>query len=417
MQASSLRTAAVICFTLGFFSQFAVPSLQAQTPTGTVFYQSNTMKAMRPDGTGKVQVLPEVSFGHVLFPSGADPTKPYALRGIPCDQVHGSDPFHDRWYLTWVQTNTYDEVYIPTGSPFLNYPHLDAFAYRTNPLNRSQVVAVQLTDLYGIFAPDPGILDWSNDTNESSLTSFISLSGGYDIRNSFSETTLSDGSSHTTFSSDESLSPYRSVRLPWTASYIQAQWLSGAPVPFRPTTPAQLDVCFYGWAGSSRLTSPNGTAFAAVRPDRILSIFDSYDRSITLKVLWNGTGAQEPKYPGNPVWSRDGLSVAFLNEGNSVYSSSGGVWSVPVASGAPRQLAKNVSKGFRLTRFSEPMWSTDSKFIVMKSTQQGSTGFATSNDLLRIPAGGGVAVNLTADTSEFVSGMRWVSNVRAPLAP
>lgn len=385
---------------------------QAPVPSGTIFYFSTTLNAMRADGSGKTQVLPSVSAGHVLFPRGADPTKPYALRGMPCDQVQGSDPMHDRWYLALVQTNTYDAVTRSNGSPVLNHPHLDLFAYRTDPLNRSQVIAIQLTDLYGIFAPSTGSSpDWSNDSNENSQSSFIALGSGRYIASSFQETTLSDGSTYSTFHADSS--PSKAVRLPWTASVIQLQWLMGG-VPYRPQSTAEFEALFAWFSGNSRGSSPDGLFYTASLTDRVISLFDHFQTGMVVKQLWNGNGKLEPKYPANPVWSRNGATIAFINEGNSVGTSNGGVWSIPTATGAPKQLAKNSVKAFKLTRTSDPLWSPDSNFIVYRSVTDGT---ANASELLRIPAGGGTAVNLTADLVPPASGFRWVSNTIAPLAP
>ncbi len=129
-------------------SQAGKPSPPPPPPTGTIYYKAGgsaptgyIFNAIKPNGTGLTQnLLPNLAN---LNPIGFQ-------MAIPCGLPQGNATVHDRWWIIALQTGTYDEVINTVGNTIYDVPHYDLFAVRSDPQNRSQLVTVQLTDLYGI---------------------------------------------------------------------------------------------------------------------------------------------------------------------------------------------------------------------------------------------------------------------------
>lgn len=389
------------------------------TPTGTIFFEGPAgMMAMNPDGTGKVAVLPSVPPGHPLNQDGAEPI---GLIGSPCDQVYGSDPKQDRWYLWLAKTGTYDKVILANGAEYQpNDPsyraHFDVFAYRTNPENRSEVEVVQVTDFFGLGwgrLSGWGNLTWSNDSNESDSTSYIG-SWTVDVQGCYYFDEVDGHVLDFRLDPTKFLNTYVPYRLPVAASEIQASWLLGDDLNLRP---ADLDDILVVHPGGPD-ASPDGIHYV-VAENRKVVVRDVLDGAL-VRTLWDGSGSAQPKYPGAAIWSRDGNTVVFVNNGNNspAYDAADGVWSVSAAGGTPIPLVKDTMKGKLWTYYTGPLCSPDSQFLSVNSANWEYSGGAWNNgapgDVLRLPAGGGTLTNLTADTATRAKGWRWVSNTIAP---
>lgn len=393
------------------------------TPTGTIYFEGPAgMMAMNPDGTGKVAVLPTVPPGH---PLNQDGTEPIGLIGSPCDQVYGSDSKQDRWYLWLAKTGTYDKVILANGAEYQpsdpSYrAHFDVFAYRTNPSNRSEVEVVQVTDFFGLGwgrLSGWGNVNWSNDSNESAATSYIG-SWVIDVRGCYYVDEVT-GEDVLDFRLDptKSSSTMRPYRLPVTASEIQASWLLGDDLNWRPSDPAEMDDILVAHPGGQD-ASPDGANYV-VAEGRTL-VVRAVLNGAWVRTLWDGSGSTQPKYPGAAVWSRDGSKVVFMNNGNNspAYDSSDGVWSVSDAGGTPVALVKDTMSGKQWTYYSGPLSSPDSQFFSVNSGNWqfagGAWNYGAPGDVLRVSASGGTLTNLTGDTATRAKAWRWVSNAIAP---
>jgi hypothetical protein len=431
---SSLLTMVSVLAVSGFIVEAAKPPPPpppGPTPTGTIYYTtSNGFWAMNPDGTGKTLVSMWAAPGSRLNPDGIDPI---GLYGAPCDQVHGSDLKRDRWYLYSAHTATFDTIIYPNGavrkattltrpdgSVSDSYPenmyHYDLFAFRSDPANRNDTVTVQLTDLFGIaWCSLNGLYgNWSNDSNEAGA-SYVS-SGFNDIRGCFYVD--DDGNNVLDYTLDPSkydsiqARTMQSYRLPMTGSQIQAAWELGTDINYRPSNPADLDNLFWKpW--SSADVSPNGLFYISAENNQL--VVRQTQSGAFVSVVWNGTSTQ-PKYPESPVWSRDGNTILFKNGSSANYTSAGGYWRVAAAGGTPVQLVKEDYKGFKWTSYGGGMWSPDSQHLSVTYLlrEQSSGATIVTKDVLRLPAAGGSATNLTADDSSPAGGYRWVSNTIAP---
>jgi hypothetical protein len=361
------------------------------------------------------QVLPVIDASHFLFPDDADPAQPYALGGVPSDQVQGADTFHDRWYLARVRTNTYDEIRFPNGTTEYNWAHNDIFAYRTDPANRANLLIVRLTNWYGnLLLHYNDVPEWSNDSNEAldaegRPTSYVGGLYARDISARFELALREDGSEYSIVHMDWVQAPLVGKRLPVTASQIETASrlgisdISDLIEPYSLAIPEGLP-----------MVSPDGSLYAESQ-NRVVTLKHCLDRS-AVRILWDGTLGQ-PESPANFVFSRNGAWLAFINAGWNEYSSSGGVWTMPITGGAtPIQLIKNVQKGAKSQHYQPASWSPDSQYLLVNWSF--FDGSVTSKEALYVlPATGGAPLNVTPNATGFVRGARWVSNTPSPVSP
>ncbi len=332
----------------------------------------------------------------------------------PCFHAQGPDPFHDRWYLTRLQTGQYDLVtyvndftgQVVTDGP---WPHYDLFAYRSSPGDPTQIETVQLTDLFGILRMSSH--GWSWDSNEDPLTSFVAV-GGLDIRSSFAEV---DGQT----SYDRRQSPDCEVRLPLTASAITAGWLNDDFVPYRPAVPSDLDSLLVP-VGYSALpsTTLNGEFLLFANSNRKALLLDpsNLDVNNPHSVVWDGNTEGEPSnFHGSwfsnvsPQISPDGTSVVGIN----AYSDSrGGVWVLSLdRSFPPRQLVKNSLRSAQnWTRYETAFFSPDSQYVLSSQAINKNGNFSGGRFIF--PAAGGAAVKSLSNVNQWIT--RWVSSDPAP---
>jgi len=117
---SGLVLAMAMCCTHSALAQKGQPKpAPTPAPQGTIFLaRASSTGALslwgtKTDGSGLTQVLPSGFSGQSYF-----------LAVTPSDMVYGTDPMHDRWWLTYGVTNYYDEVLLPlgrSGSPPRNW--------------------------------------------------------------------------------------------------------------------------------------------------------------------------------------------------------------------------------------------------------------------------------------------------------
>lgn len=400
------------------------------TPKGTIYYTNGITPgfwAMNADGTGKTPVIMATPPGHRLNPDGTGSTYGY---GMPSDQVYGSNSKLDRWYLLMVHTNTVDRIIYTNGvvqtSGLYTYPdgttrptapenlyHYDMFAYRSDPADRNTVVAVQITDFFGLgwCKLNGQYAYWSNDNNESP-DSFVG-SGFEDIRTCFYVDDEGNSVIDYNLDPDQFNAGMSYYQLPLKGSEIQAAWLAGRDLNFRPGAPEDLDlITVAAWPELSR--TQNGGNYVVGENDQL--VLRSVVDNALVRVIWDGTRGIQPKHPGSAVLSRDGLTVIFKNEGDASFTSKGGYWRVPVTGGTPTQLVPESYKSFKWTSYSRGMWSPDSQFISLTYllNDQSRSPAKITKDVMRLLPSGGTLTNLTADDSTPTTGYRWVSNTVAP---
>jgi hypothetical protein len=322
-------------------------------PTGTIYYRDGTTYyAVKPDGSGQAaDILPNIAA--LTAPAYGDAT--------PAFLPSGSNATHDRWWVYPATTGVYDRWINPDGTVSDNRPHRDLFAVRSDPEDRSQLITVQLTDLYGVATIAPAMAHLSNDTNNDPLTSFaIPLVS--DLRGRFSEE--EDGTTVVDLSQLGQQS--HSMRFPLTISEIEPGY-----VPFGPDTAdeAELDAMLlpvmYGAGylipnavGNQGAIAPSGDVYLRIGSSKLL-IQDWLSGSQT--VLWDGsTGA--PANPWAAQWSPDGAKVAIMNNGSSGFE----IWTQPASgSASPSKLLAATVKGNKRTDYTDPNWSPDSKYLVV----------------------------------------------------
>jgi hypothetical protein len=368
-------------------SQAGKPGGGGPTPTGTVFYSNaGQVWAMKPDGTGKVQALPN------------------GWSGTPSDQIYGSDSVFDRWYLGYEQTHVYSQVTYPDGAVAQNVPHYDVIAFRTNR-SLSQITKVRLSDLFGILlVTSPATLPvWSNDDNQST-TSYVQCHAMDDIRGAFDPNTGSVDLRNVNVVD---------LRLPLNASEITATFV---PYPDAPNDPAVdafllpvIPTALSGiggpyWNGYS----PDGMDFTFCEKIPNTNAYQLEIRDVTtlalLRVVNTGT-ATRPTYSR---FSRDGMKLAFYND---FIDSPGGVWTIPAAGGTPVQLLKNSHGGFNFSSYGGQQWSPDSQFLVAGYYSYNSSKPGNTTALILVPAAGGASTNLTGNLANVnISPIRWVSD-------
>jgi hypothetical protein len=256
--------------------------------------------------------------------------------------------------------------------------------------------------------------EWSNDSNEAvdaegDPTSYVGGLYARDISARFEVAQREDGSEYSILHMDWVQAPLVGRRLPVTASQIETAARLGINDISDLVEP-------YSFAISEGLptVSPDGSLYAASK-DLVVTLKRCVDRS-AVRTLWDGS-LGEPVSPANFAFSRDGARVAFINAGWREYSSSGGVWTMPISGGVtPTQLIKNVQKGSKTQLYGPAGWSPDSQHLLVNWTYFDGNSFS-SQMVYVVPAAGGTPINLTPNAAGYARGLRWVSNTPSPLSP
>jgi len=344
----------------------SAPPPQPPAPTGTIYYRNGPVYyAVKPDGSGQAaNILPNI--GSVTAPAPLTPPE-----ANPAYSPSGSNATHDRWWIYAAPTGVYDHWVYPDGSVVDDVPHWDLFAVRSDA-TRTQLITVQLTDLYGIARVGPYPC-WSNDGNDDLQNSFVTTTVK-DIRDSFVE--QADG---TTTVVDVALS--QSLRLPITISEIQLGF-----VPFRPESAeeeADFDAMLlpflypagYLWArefDGQGVIAPSGNARLRISNDSPLFIeeWTQFPSGSPPLILWDGRDGV-PKSILTAQWSPNGQTIAMDDFVTSGAPGVGiNIFTQP-ASGAtaPKKVLSASVKGQSSFTYSNPMWSPDNKYLVVKKRQ------------------------------------------------
>lgn len=343
-------------------------------PAGTIYYRQNLTQitGMNADGSGKFEALPSTAL--------KDLTPGYSILAMPSDHLTSGS----RWWITYAQTGTYATWISTNGETYTDFPHHDLIAVRRTPANATQLDVVQLTDLYGVLALVPQSGVWSNDSNEESNSSFVG-GGVYDLRGAIDDAgTL-----------DFRLVISMTLRLPVTASEIA----SGMVPPLDGTlTDAEIDSFLWPVLPNRILnrqgtTSPSGILSAVLpSPGNVLEVVDAEfpDYNNPVQVLWD-SNVGSPLAMERPQWSPDGLTIAFAAD-------DGNIWTVPAnGSAAPKKVLARSVKGQMTLKYSLPIWSPDSQYLVVSLKTYSGTSLASSG-LVRLPAAGGTTTDLGASS-------------------
>lgn len=411
---------AVVAETLVLYNSLA---FAAPPPAGTIYYSvgSNTagspylggvLYAIKGDGSGQTaNLLPDLQ-GLTQAPN--------IVQVNPSFRKYGSSAVHDRWWLIPLPTGeVYPEVRYAGGTVKYNVPHNDLFAVRSNPVNRSQLVTVQLTDLYGVVMfPAPINSCWSNDSNEGPA-SFVQGSFVYDIRDAIGENP--DGTTVV----DVTRWVPSFVNVPLTATEINDGWANHDFKPFGPETalPAEIDAAihtrptntFFPRIDGQGLSSPDSafyllaTGDAHPTPRRMFKMAAATDTPAQL--LWDGNAAS-PGPINQCQWSPDGSKIA-ITDYVSGWPEYGNVWTMPAnGSAAPKKVLDSGAKGSTTTMYTNPIWSPDNKYLVVQKQQWSGTTL-TGLSIMRLSLTDGKTLDLvqlpmTAGTATLLQ--RWVAD-------
>lgn len=151
------------------------------------------------------------------------------------------------------------------------------------------------------------------------------------------------------------------------------------------------DDCGFGW-------SPDGmyVAFGGYGPG-LQGLFKADVATGTVTQLSGTLGM-------NPRWSPDGAQIAFWHgEGIELILADG--------TGQARLVQDSLTVTYR-TSNRLPWWSPDSSHLVFIQMNQHMKKGSAYSEIFRIPSGGGEAVNLTADTRDWVCPMGWVADAQ-----
>lgn len=360
----------------------AKPAPPPPPPPGIIYlkYQPSYLNSMKGDGSSNSDDLPAAAL-NALTPGYG----PYA---VPVNHVYGGS----RWWISTAITGHYDSIIGATGNTLTNYPHWDIVAVRKRPGSSTQIDVIQLTDFFGILNILPVSAYPSNDSNDNLATSYVAA-GIQDLRDTFVRGP--DGKT----SYDSRAVQYGYVRLPLTVS----EFLAGNFEPFDDSlTDEEIDDLLWPTVavGSSNVfgaASPDGSLTAAVFGKRLTivnSAAPDYDNPVRL--LWDGN-VNSPAAPLAPQWSPDGTQIAFMAD------SSTNVWTISATGGAP----KKVLAGTATSKFSKPIWSADSQYVVAVRNDYSGANI-TSTRLMRVPAGGGTVVDLGVIGTGAGPALRWV---------
>lgn len=410
-----VRILALFASVAGTLSVTNGPVLAAppSTPPGTIFYSTGGIfYAVKADGTGKTSnLLPNIQslYGNVL------------AQANPSDRPYGTNAIQDRWWIIPLPTGeTYDNwVYPASGRVTHQVAHWDLFAVRSNPQNRSQLVTIRLTDLYGVVQFYPGSGFWSNDSNDDNTNSFVGCRWVGDLRNAF--VVNQDG----TTTVDNSQVVTSTARLPLTAPEIQAGWQFNDFVPISPDSVSEEELGSMLWPqlpqiryDGQGMISPSGNFCLMTPPDgKKLEIMDWTNPASgnPPTVLWDGTSTAPSGFVNSlSQWSPDGLTIAIGEQVSSLPAGmrqGGNIWTIPATGGTPKKVLSSVGGSSAIT-YGNPIWSPDNKcLVVLKQKFSGTTLTGAWITLLTLSTGKTtdlVPVSTTAGVSTFVQ--RWVAD-------
>lgn len=403
-----LRTFAALALLLGM-ALGAVETVHAAGPSGTIYYQAYnssgaSFNAIKPDGSGQ---------STNLLPNLLSLTDASLITYVnPSFHAYGTVPTKDRWWIVPLPNGTYDEVRDGGGGIHYDVPHHDLFAVRQDPQNRSQLVVVQVTDLFGIVMFNKlGNTCWSNDTNDAAA-SFVQGTMAYDIRPAFEF----DDSTGTTFV-DYAKWVNCAVNVPLTAGEIQAGWQANNFLPFGPDSalPEEVDAAirhvpdrsstFYPRIDGQGAFSPDGAFALANTPDRHFFKLDAASGSIVQTLFTD-------QITGLAQWSPSGSSVAISDYAGQGWAPNyGNIQTIPANGGTLKKVLAATVRGSTQTMYRNPVWSPDSKYMaVTKEVWSGST--LTGLWITRLSLSDGKTLDLlslpTSGTNTTL--LRWVAD-------
>jgi hypothetical protein len=377
----------------------------APAPTGTIYYRVGTsINSVKADGS---------SHTLNLLPGWISMTQNVNSFPNPAFYRSGSNSTHDRWYIGVGITGTYDE-YVSTvnGQTLYDYPHYDLFAIRSNPANRSQLITVQLTDLYGIVSLS-ALASWSNDDNDGPA-SFVTCAA-HDLRDAYEELEDPDTGEIIT-RVNTPLATFTDARVPLTLTELD---LGGyVPISADTISESELDAMLaYDLFTPGRLDfqgsiSPDGSRFLSApnAEQTLLRISDVHTGS-PLQTLWDGsTTAPNIMFAGCHQWSPSGTTIA-IGERLSTYPRGGNIWTQPAdASAAPKKVLSATTSGSTKTSYSQPLWSPDNQFLVaLKLRYSGTT--LNGAWLTRVKLSDGKSTDIVSvSTASIPYPLRWVTN-------
>lgn len=369
-------------------------------PTGTIYYRTGlpgplVYSAVKPDGSGQAaDILPNIG-----------------KTANPAFSPSGSNAMHDRWWLSFRQTGVYDRWVNSDGGVTYNAVHHDLFAVRSDPLDRSQLIRVQLTDLYGIARITFNC--WSNDGNNDLQNSFVTAAV-YDLRDAFVVEADETTTVHAAQIHDHSL------RLPLTISDIQPGF-----VPFGPESwanEAELDAMLLpllypaggaiGKSDGQGAIAPSGNFCLRTPPGPGVSlIIEEWTQSPSGAppvILVDGINGV-PNDIWTAQWSPDGQTIAMVENGFGELGE-GSIYTQPASgASAPKLVLNNSVKGQTITTYSQPIWSPDSKHLAVVKRQYNTGGALTGAWLTRLTLSDGKKLDLVpiADDTEL---LRWAAD-------
>jgi hypothetical protein len=343
-------------------------------PPGTVFYNAGgAIWGMNADGSGK----------RLAFEQGW---------GSPSSLVYGADLVLDRWWLMTEQTDQYDVVINPDGTP-RNGPvaHFDVIAFRPDANAPNGIRAVRVTNLFGAVGGLQAA-GWSNDGMDSFLTC-----SGYD----YSGRVTINGSGESMLDLTGLDTTVRHIfRIRLTGPDIAG--IEVAPETLATTEDVDPLATFPNFTPYS--FSPGGDEIAYMTNDprqiRVWDLATLSDRPVAGFLAYT-----------QPLWSPapGSRSIVLSNTSNVPR----GIYLGDVdSSDPPALLLENTGA----TRYSGAVWSPDGTMLVYIRAAERIYPRPWEFWIDRIAVAGGNSTTLTNDLDKTLSKgvIGWVSNLPAP---
>jgi len=240
-----------------------------------------------------------------------------------------------------------------------------------------------------------------------------------DIRGGFVEeengtTVLTDAPSHA-----------HTIRFPITTSEIQAASQTSGFVPFRPESPeenAQFDAMLLPVLSSiftdteqQGKQSPSGdfhlggTAVGQGTTNLFIEEWTQFPSGNPPLILWDGRDGV-PTTILTVQWSPDGRTIAMEDRGQG-QPGGGSIYTQPASGASPPRMVRNISvKGQIITTYSDPIWSPDSKYLVVGKRQYTGTTL-TGAWLTRLSLSDGKTLDL-CPIVDAAKPLRWTADNR-----